>query len=218
MAFGIAVTAAGARALIHLRIRKPPRLDDYLLLFACITLTASTVLLYYGTSSIYASEALALNPAKVSGGAATGPTPTGLDPEQQVEMLRKVILFQRINWSILALSWATIFWVKLAYLSFFKHLVSRLPRLQLYWKVLVGFTILVFLFCILDAFLTCPKLGAAAGAIPTPESSLMLIFTAVCGHGDRLTKSLAVGALANVLDIVVDLMSKQDTSHAAEVR
>ena len=156
------MTAALARTLVHLRTRKPPQLDDYLLLLACICLTASTVLLYYGASSIYTAEALSLYAAVPPNTPSAGSTATGVEPAKMVELLKQVVLFERINWAYLALSWAAIFWVKLAYLSFFRPLVSRLPRLHLYWKVLVAFTFLVFIFLVLDAVVTCPKLGAEA--------------------------------------------------------
>lgn len=159
--FGIAIVAAALRALIHLRMRMPLRLDDYLLLFACISLTAGTGLLYYEMSSIYYVQALQLSPAAASGTAASGSAPAEAEYEQLEAILKEVVFYQKFSWAYLALTWAAIFAVKFAFLSFFRQLVNRLPRLHLYLKVVVGLVALVFCFTVCEPFITYSKTGAA---------------------------------------------------------
>ena len=143
----MAMLSAIVRIAIRLRSQKRLSLDDCLIIFACICLSAGTTLLYLGTSAIFFIEDLTLNGMGVL--AAVGPD----------SFLQQLTFYQKINWSYLALTWTTIFFVKFAFLAFFRHLVNRLPSMQRYRTVLVVFTILVFAFAVCDGFIACPKLG-----------------------------------------------------------
>lgn len=140
----------------------PLRLDDYLLLFACILLTAGTAVLYYGTSSIYFVTAFQESLAATPGTAVPGSAPTEADYEQLEAILKETVFFQKFIWAYFTVSWAAIFAVQFALLSFFRHLVNRLPRLHLYWKVVVGLAALVFGFAFCAPFIACPTTGAAS--------------------------------------------------------
>ena len=150
--------AAFTRVTIRMRSQKRLFLDDYLLLFSCVCLTAATALLYYGTAAIYFAENLSLNPSHFATAVAAGP----VDPTIMRKMLEQLVLFQRINWSYLALTWTSIFAVKFAFLAFFRHLVDRVPALTLYWKVVLVITSVIYGFCVCDAFISCSKLGIAS--------------------------------------------------------
>lgn len=67
----------------------------------------------------------------------------------------QVGFYERISWSYLSVTWSSIFFVKFAFLAFFRGLVDRLPLMQLYWKVVGITTALVFLFTLFDVFIPC---------------------------------------------------------------
>ncbi|KAI9724630.1 MAG: hypothetical protein M1828_003654 [Chrysothrix sp. TS-e1954] len=186
LAFGLAMLAAVVRGAIRVKTRKMPSLDDYILLFACACLIGSTGVLYYGLPYIYFSEALTLS---ASGGAQSAAA--GLDYTEINAILAKLVLFQKVNWAYLAVSWTAIFSVKFAFLAFFRKLVDRLPRLLLFWKILVGFTSLVFCFAVCDSFIACPKTGLASLS---------------CSQGQGVVRALALGSTAISLDIVTDML------------
>ena len=187
------------RIAIRLQSQKRLQLDDYLLIFAFICLTAATVLLYIGTSVIYFIEEVTLN---------------GIGATQAVGMavfLQRLVYYQKINWAYLALSWTTIFFVKFAFLSFFRPLVDRLPSMHMYWRIVVGFTALVFAFAVCDAFIVCPQLGLEACKETTLLISLYQKLTSSqivqCSGPAKLNTALAIGATVISLDIVTDVLS-----------
>ncbi len=126
-------------------------MDDCFLLSSCVFLIASTGLLYYGIPAIFFTAQLTFNPATALGAGLT-----------EAEIVQQIILFQRINWAYLAVSWASIFAVKFGFLSLFRYLVDRIPFMYGFWKGVVVFTGLVFAFSVCDAFIACSKLGLAA--------------------------------------------------------
>lgn len=150
--FGIAIIAAIARIIIRLWLHKQLRPDDYLLLVSSTCLTAATALLYYGTSSIFLAAELSLNPLAAF--------QSGID---QAELSRQIDLISKVNWAYLAISWASIFFVKFGFLTLFRHLVDRIPPMNRFWKVTLIFTSLVFAFALCDGFIACPKQGAEIG-------------------------------------------------------
>lgn len=152
--FGVAIFAAVARMIIRLWLHKRLRLDDYLLLSSCAFLAGGTGVLYYGTPSIFFGATLTFDPTAILA--------TGIN---EAEILHQVDLIPKINWAYLALSWVSIFLVKFGFLSLFKQLVDRLPRMCMFWKGVLIFTILVFAFAVCDGFIACPKLGTEISKI-----------------------------------------------------
>ena len=149
--FGFAMLATIVRITTRLWLDKRLRVDDFFLLSSCVCLIAATGLLYHGTPAIFFAAELASHPAAV--------LTSGLS---QTDVLREIVLFQRINWSYLAISWASIFAVKFGFLAFFRHLVDRIPSMYDFWKGVVLFTGLVFAFSVCDSFIACPRLGLAS--------------------------------------------------------
>ena len=96
--FGTAIFAAAVRITVRLWLHHGLRLDDCLLLFSCASLTAATAVLYYGTPSIVLAAELTFDPAAV--------LENGID---ETDILHRVELIPKINWTYLALSWTTIF-------------------------------------------------------------------------------------------------------------
>lgn len=147
--FSLSILAAITRILIRLRTQKCRRLDDYLLVFACICLTAATALLYSATKEVYFSEAMIIDATWATSVVAADPRGT----------LQEIGFFRRVNWAYLTLTWTTIFAVKFAFLSFFRRRIDRLPSMHIYWRVVVAFTGLSFLFAICNHFMTCSNLS-----------------------------------------------------------
>ena len=138
-----------------LPLSKKLHLDDWLLLFGCVFLTAATILLLYAIPTIYLIEATSLDPTGLFGGGGAGITNLNT-------LLVKVEFFGRFNWVYLILSWTTIFAVKFGFLSFFRSLVLRLPSIHQYWRVVVGVTVIVYLFSMIDGVIACPHDGLIA--------------------------------------------------------
>lgn len=134
-------------------------LDDWLLVLACVCLTAATGLLLYAIPTIYLIEATSLNPLGLFGTGGSGIN--DLDT-----LLVKLNFFAKFNWVYLILSWTTIFAVKFGFLSFFRHLVMGLPSFYRYWKVVVAVNIVVYLFSLIDGVIACPHVGLTARAPP----------------------------------------------------
>ena len=140
-------------------MKKGLQLDDAFLAFAMLTLTGATVLLYKGTSAMYAAQAVLLNP---------------LSAANMPNLLNEIVFFQQVNWSVLSLTWGTIFTVKLAFLHLFRQLICRMPAMIRWWWVVCVATFLSFVFCFSDTFLSCSKMGMAAGK--PPHTHLFSIF------------------------------------------
>ena len=75
------------------------------------------------------------------------------DPEA---FYRRVSKIERMEYSSLALSFASIFAVKICFLLFFHEMITRLRRLILAWKVIFGITILFWALCTCAVFIGCP--------------------------------------------------------------
>ena len=132
-------------------------LDDWLLVLACICLTAATGLLLYAIPTVYLIEATSLDPLGLFGNGGSG-----IDDIN--ELLIKINFFAKFNWIYLILSWTTIFAVKFGFLSFFKQLVRGLPYIYRYWKVVVAVTAVVYGFSLVDGVIACPHDGLTACA------------------------------------------------------
>ena len=59
-------------------------------------------------------------------------------------------------------AWTAEFSVKMSLLFFFKQLVDRLPRLTLYVKFVMAFTIVVWAVLICEPFIACPNFGVSS--------------------------------------------------------
>lgn len=123
--FGLAILAAIARAYIRARILKQIAIEDGILLFAILCLSATTVLHYVTTSYLY----IALRT-------------TTLSPGSQLEdSLRGITIDTKKEYAIGILWWLVIFSVKLAYLVFFRKLVLHLRALTIWWWCVIAFMV-----------------------------------------------------------------------------
>ena len=128
-------------------------LDDCFLIFACVCLTAGTVLGYANVENLYWSE-VELN---------NNPTHIHYFLAEHVDVGAHISVFERLSFSYPALLWTSIFVVKFAYLAFFRRLIDRITPLIKYWRVVVSITIVSFLICIVSVYVTCVKWGLKAG-------------------------------------------------------
>lgn len=133
--------------LIRWRLNQPPQIEDGLLFLACVCLTGETILLYIAIPNIYFVQGLSKgNKSEVS----------------LTEIVEKINWFQKADSAFLVITWITIFLVKFSYLCFFRRLINRLGQIIRYWKVVIIFNIIAFIFCIIDSFVNCPKKGLSA--------------------------------------------------------
>lgn len=150
--YGLAVTAASVRLILQIRIHRRLYLDDYFLLFACVCLTAGTALGYTNVASLYFVQGLNYNPTHFYYLLA-----------KHVDIAANINKYERLYYSYPALLWTAIFVVKFAYLAFFRRLIDRVRPLVIYWRVIVGITIVSFPICIISIYVACIKWGLEAG-------------------------------------------------------
>lgn len=128
--------------------------DDYVLMFACLTLIASQIMLYIPyIDDIYWIEALIIHPSTQILASISE------DPEA---FHRKISSLQRMQFSSFALTWTSIFAVKICFLLFFHQMITRLRRWILAWRVIFGITIFFWALCICAIFINCPHYGPTA--------------------------------------------------------
>ncbi|MCJ1318235.1 hypothetical protein MMC15_003563 [Xylographa vitiligo] len=62
--YAFAMVGAMTRMALQIQVRRHLQLDDYFLLFACLCLTAGTIVGYINVDNLYFSEDLNLNPGE----------------------------------------------------------------------------------------------------------------------------------------------------------
>ena len=150
--YAFAIIGAITRLVLQLRIHRRLHLDDYFLILAALLLTASTILGYIHTNNLYFSEDISLNPDYVFTLLASG-----------ADVVGDINAYETLYYTYPALLWTCIFAVKFAYLTFFRQLVDRVRPLVIYWRVVVGVTIVSYPICILSIYVACMKWGLEAG-------------------------------------------------------
>ncbi|KAI9831875.1 MAG: hypothetical protein M1826_002907 [Phylliscum demangeonii] len=173
--FGLAMIAAVVRTGHRLRSHRRLFADDLFLLIACVFLTAGIVVFYQATKDVYLpfwSWIL-------------------LFTKDLQALQKKEVSYQQRVFAFESITWTSIFAVKFAFLFFFRVLVNRIRYMTIYWRVVLGFTIIAFGICVSEAGIECPHFDVA---------SLQ------CGIGSGLDRSVSVTAAAIVLDFMTDLM------------
>ena len=149
-----------------------------MLLFSCLCLIASTILLSLGANIMYQisiyrnnTDLAELLPAKMV-----------------IDATTKV---QHYTYTFGSLIWATIFLVKFSYLAFFRSLIDRQHRMLIYWRVASIVTFLAGVFDISSPFIGCAQFG---------NDSIQ------CSNKYYMKRLLAVEGATIALDIITDLM------------
>lgn len=154
--FGLAILTATIRTVYRVQSNGKLMLEDFMLIVACVTLTASNGLLFSMISTIYWDEDLEFNPESLA--LATAGSPTAF--------LARTLRYQHIVFSFLVLTWTTIFAVKICFLLFFLQMVDRLKKLRFFCKIVFGITLLFYCFCASGTFTSCPHLSCKSKSFP----------------------------------------------------
>ncbi|MCJ1402777.1 hypothetical protein MMC11_005998 [Xylographa trunciseda] len=175
--FGVAIISYAIRTYIRAIFLKQFSTEDALLLFAVICLVGTTALAYSTMQAQYDSVAVILN------GAEGGLIFSLLD--ELPEIAKKADAAATLWWFVIVP-------VKLAYLFFFRRLISRLRDLNIWWWCVIAFTIPAGLACVAAGWLTCPYF-TAIGVLSCSGPAA----------NDRVVRDTTI---TTVLDIVTDVL------------
>lgn len=166
---GLALLIAAARIVIRFHSQKKLNPDDVALMFACFTFIASQALLYIvRIDKLYWFGALVFEPLNSQILVSIFDDPEGL--------FHRASKIQRMEFSSLALTFASIFAVKISFLLFFYQMITRLQRLVRAWKVIFGINIIFGALCICAVFIACPHFDRArSSSFTTLFCSLLII-------------------------------------------
>ena len=139
--FGLAICFATLRTSIRLRKHRRLFFDDVMLLIACAALITAIVIAYVVVNQLYMSERMILDPRSAMAIAV------------KPGFAEDVMWLSKLMWVFPTMIWTTLFGVKTCFLLFFRQMVERLPRLLLYWKIVMGITAVAFV-------VVCPHLQA----------------------------------------------------------
>lgn len=119
--------------------------DNFLLVFACITLIAAINLLYMLIPTVYLYKKmivnLKINVARIFG--------------LEVELLAQILWHRQLRYAFVTLTWETIFSVTIYLFLFFLQLIDYLEKLMFIWKIVFAIIMAVFCFCTLGFYITC---------------------------------------------------------------
>ncbi|KAL8895006.1 MAG: hypothetical protein Q9207_008335 [Kuettlingeria erythrocarpa] len=182
----IAVLVAIARVAIRTKLNRKVYLDDGLYFFAVVTLVAGTIMTYIDIPYIYLQQ-------NVQSGAQQPPA----------DLIQQLIHSVKIQDAAVVLLSSTIFAVKLSFMAFFRSLIRRLRKLEIWW------------WCVL--------------VIVVPSSVMLVISNFItCGYFDEriLVKCVSAGALkrqnntlkaVTILDIFSDVFSRSASFQVADL-
>ena len=143
------------RTALRLHFQRRLCIDDAFLLLACVALTAAVPVLYRAIGPLYSLQELASG--RLSATSWSQSAGTNLNAE--------VHRYKLLHTTYEALVWTAIFAVKFSFLSFFRHIVDRIPSLIIHWKVVGGMNIVACVFCVCFSFMTCSLTGYAASRL-----------------------------------------------------
>lgn len=183
---GLALLMAAARMVIRFRFQRKLLPDDFVLIFACSIFIASQLILYIiKIENLYWFGSIAFEP---------------MDPQNLASKLkdpeafnRRVLRIERAEFSSLALTFTSIFAVKICFLVFFHEMITRLRRLILAWKVIFGITVLFWALCTSAVFISCPHFASSVSksAVPPPSQFCSLLITSN-NHAQARIRTLEV--------------------------
>ncbi|ERF69096.1 hypothetical protein EPUS_01052 [Endocarpon pusillum Z07020] len=173
---GVAVVAALVRLVARAMRRRTLYRDDYLVLFAVLSLGAATGVLYHWCDALFLVQAMSME----------GFIPTRTEIMPILNTMKWVYIY-------VALTWSCIFAIKLAFFSFFHPLLLGMARkfLIYYWFAVI-FTICCWILFLLQPLIPCRNFGLDA--------------VNTCYRNPSLAKNMAPSIVAAVLDIITDAM------------
>lgn len=135
----VAVVLAIGRVYIRIRLNHRFYIDDGLFFLAVVTLVAGTVMTYIDIPYIYLQQ-------NVQSGARAPP------PDLIQQLLKSV----KIQDAAVVLLSTTLFAVKLSFLAFFRSLIRRLKKLEIWWWCVLAIVIPSSIVLLCSNFITCP--------------------------------------------------------------
>lgn len=151
--FGLSILTATIRTTYRIQTQGRLLLDDFVLLFACVTLTAATGLVFVLVPTIYWLEEIIFNP-NLNNFAAVG---------LEEGLFARVLRDWRQIYAFVSLTWAAIFSVKICFLLFFLQLVDRQKNMIFICKTFFVIILIVFCFCVCRTYVACPHFGQNLG-------------------------------------------------------
>ncbi|KAL8860836.1 MAG: hypothetical protein Q9178_002866 [Gyalolechia marmorata] len=134
----VAVSLALGRIFIRAKLNRKIYVDDGFFFLAVVTLIAGTIMTYLDIPYIYLQQNV---------GAGTQAPP----PDFTQQLIKSV----KIQYSAAVLLSTTIFAVKLAFLAFFRGLIRRLKKLEIWWWCVLAIVIPSSIILICSIFITC---------------------------------------------------------------
>ncbi|KAL8850272.1 MAG: hypothetical protein Q9221_004782 [Calogaya cf. arnoldii] len=151
----VAVSLAAGRIYVRAKLNRKIYVDDGFFSLAVVTLIAGTVMTYLDIPYIYLQQ-------NVQAGSQA-------PPADFVQQLLKSVKIQ--NAAVVLLS-ATIFAIKLAFLAFFRGLIRRLKKLEIWWWCVLIVVVLSSIILICANFITCPYYDERILVISIPVTLL----------------------------------------------
>lgn len=139
--FGLAIIAFVIRSYIRIRIHKQVHVEDFILLLAIVSLCAATGLAYAALTAQYELIQLILH---------------GFEDDLAFQLLGEIPKISKEENAVTNTWWLVIFSVKMAFLFFFRRLISRLRTLNIWWWFATTLTIIAGLVSVAVSWLTCP--------------------------------------------------------------
>ena len=149
--FSLAIVTAIARTVIRFRTTPRYTLDDALMLFACICLTAATGLLYKLIPLAYFIEELDFKDQVPL------PFPTS-------DFTKDTLLTTKLLDAYKSLSWTVIYAAKFCYLIFFRALIDRVRQMIIYWRIVVLITVVFGGLTLGETFIACPRIDVPSSS------------------------------------------------------
>ncbi|KAI4255553.1 MAG: hypothetical protein L6R42_006673 [Xanthoria sp. 1 TBL-2021] len=191
----VAVSLAAGRIFIRAKLNRKIYVDDGFFFLAVVTLVAGTVMTYLDVPYIYLQQ-------NVQAG-------TQAPPADFIQQLLKSVKIQ--DAAVVLLS-ATIFAVKLAFLAFFRGLIWRLKKLEIWWWCVLVIVIISSIVLICSNFITCPYFDERILGRPGHSSRLFVesnsrALPVKCVSPSALKRQNAALRAVSILDILSDLFS-----------
>ena len=166
---------AAARMMIWFHIQKNLHSDDYVLLFACLSLTASQVLFYIlKLDSIYWLTAVLF---EFSLQKTSSPALVVISEEDDHDeaVYCRILKSQRIHYSIGILTWTHIFTIKICFLLYFHQIITSLRRLIVAWRIILAIIIIFWALCSCTVFISCSHFGQATCKFILPSFTQFML-------------------------------------------
>jgi hypothetical protein len=139
--FALCLIAVFARFYVRIRVQKQLSTDDGFLLFGICSLISALGVLLPSMDTLYMFEALAYR------------VPTLKLPPDWRE---RTFHLHKMSTVALILAWCSIVSVKFSFLFLFRKLIDRIPKMMIYWWVVVIFNAVVAIYGAAICILTCP--------------------------------------------------------------